>query len=207
MALVWRWDSAHQRSWAVSMKSASPDLVEGERGRRRRFWSEEEKRRIVAESEEPGASASVVAQRHGLNANLLFTWRRQLRDPPKLLPGEGVTLIPVTVASEPSASRGGSSRRCAGAMRGASSSSWPTSPPTRAAARARRSRLSRWKRSNASMRSSRSSATSTARAPKSGCACGARSRRLSSPPWSCGCVPSAPSSLVAPPSPRPSITC
>jgi transposase len=45
-------------------------------GRRRRLWSEEEKRRIVAETLEPGASVSVVARRHDLNANMLFTWRR-----------------------------------------------------------------------------------------------------------------------------------
>ncbi len=48
-------------------------------GRRRRTWSIEEKRRIVAETESPGASVSVVARRHDLNANLLFTWRRELR--------------------------------------------------------------------------------------------------------------------------------
>ena len=46
-------------------------------GRRRRFWSAEEKRRLVAESFMPGASVSKVAQRYGVNANLLFTWRRQ----------------------------------------------------------------------------------------------------------------------------------
>jgi transposase len=46
------------------------------RGQRRR-WSVEEKRRIVAESFEPGASVSVVARRHDLNANQLFTWRRR----------------------------------------------------------------------------------------------------------------------------------
>ena len=32
---------------------------------------------MVAESFTPGASVSKVAQRYGLNANLLFTWRRQ----------------------------------------------------------------------------------------------------------------------------------
>ena len=32
---------------------------------------------MVAESLAPGASASKVAQRYGVNANLLFTWRRQ----------------------------------------------------------------------------------------------------------------------------------
>jgi transposase len=57
----------------------------------------------VAEYGEPGASALVVAQRHGLNANLLFTWRRQLRGPSNLTPDQGVTLVPVSVASEPSA--------------------------------------------------------------------------------------------------------
>ena len=88
------------------MKSAAPDRVEEGRGRRRRSWTEEEKRRIVAEFGESGASASVVAQRHGLNANLLFTWRRQFRDLPNSAQAKGVTLIPVTVAPEPSAAAG-----------------------------------------------------------------------------------------------------
>ena len=44
----------------------------------RRSWSAEEKRRIVEESLRPGASVAVVARRHDLNANLLFTWRRQV---------------------------------------------------------------------------------------------------------------------------------
>ena len=44
---------------------------------RRRRRSEEERRRIVAESFEPGASVSVVARRHDINTNLLFTWRRR----------------------------------------------------------------------------------------------------------------------------------
>ncbi|RWN58575.1 MAG: hypothetical protein EOR99_33770 [Mesorhizobium sp.] len=30
-------------------------------------------------SYEPGASVSLVARRHDINANLLFTWRRQMR--------------------------------------------------------------------------------------------------------------------------------
>jgi transposase len=45
----------------------------------RRSWSADEKRRIVEESFRPGASVAVVARRHDLNANLLFTWRRQVR--------------------------------------------------------------------------------------------------------------------------------
>jgi transposase len=37
----------------------------------------EAKRRIVAEASAPGASVAEIARRHGLNANLLFSWRRQ----------------------------------------------------------------------------------------------------------------------------------
>ena len=74
---VWREVGAHERSWALSMK---PELTAGsweKRGaRRRRFWSSDAKRRMVAESVKLGASVSIVAQRYGANANVLFTWRR-----------------------------------------------------------------------------------------------------------------------------------
>ena len=87
------------------MKTAAPDLLESQ-ARRRRFWSDDEKRRFVSELEEPGASASIVAQRHGLNANLLFTWRRQFRRRSNLAQTDGVTLVRVSIAQEPSASAG-----------------------------------------------------------------------------------------------------
>ena len=48
--------------------------------RQRRRWSEAEKRRIVAESYQAGVSVSLVARRNDMNANLLFTWRRQYRE-------------------------------------------------------------------------------------------------------------------------------
>ena len=65
--------------------------------RRRRFWSSDEKRRMVAESLKPGASVAMVAQRNGVNANLLFTWRRQ--EAAAANGGaEPVKLVPVTVA-------------------------------------------------------------------------------------------------------------
>lgn len=47
--------------------------------RRRRSWSDNEKRRIVAETLCPGASVADIARRHGMNANLLFNWRRTAR--------------------------------------------------------------------------------------------------------------------------------
>ena len=47
-------------------------------GRRRR-WTDEEKARIVAESLDPGTTASAVARRYGLHVSQLFTWRQQLQ--------------------------------------------------------------------------------------------------------------------------------
>ena len=67
-------------------------------GRRRRSWSVDEKRRMVEESLEPGASMSVVARRHDVNANLLFSWRRQFQD--GLLMAE-TALVPVEISQPP----------------------------------------------------------------------------------------------------------
>lgn len=46
----------------------------------RRHRPLEEKVRIVRETLEPGASVSIVARRHDVNANLLFNWRRKYRE-------------------------------------------------------------------------------------------------------------------------------
>jgi transposase len=63
----------------IIMSISERDFVFSAKGRRRRRpWSEEEKRQILTEAAAPGASVSTVARRHDLNANLLFTWRRQL---------------------------------------------------------------------------------------------------------------------------------
>jgi transposase len=58
----------------------------------------EEKRRMVAESFAPGASVSKVAQRYGVNADLLFTWRRQEASSAAVGGVEPLKLLPVTVA-------------------------------------------------------------------------------------------------------------
>ena len=55
--------------------SRKGDEEPGERATRR-LWTLEEKLRIVAEASRPGASVAAVARKHGLNANLLFGWRR-----------------------------------------------------------------------------------------------------------------------------------
>ena len=49
----------------------------GRRKAQRRAYTLEEKRRIVGEASARGASVAEVARVHGLNANLVFTWRRQ----------------------------------------------------------------------------------------------------------------------------------
>ena len=45
----------------------------------RRQYSETLKRQMVAETQAPGASVSVVARRHDVNSNQLFRWRRPPR--------------------------------------------------------------------------------------------------------------------------------
>ena len=42
----------------------------------RRFRTVAEKQRIVQEMIESGCSGAEIARRHGVNANLIFTWRR-----------------------------------------------------------------------------------------------------------------------------------
>lgn len=69
--------------------------------RRRRVWSAEEKRRMVAETFAPGASVSVVARRHDVNANLLFTWRRQRRADGSLPTVATTGFVPAAIAAEP----------------------------------------------------------------------------------------------------------
>ena len=70
--------------------------------RRYRRWSEEAKRAICLETRAPGVSVAQVAQRHSLNANLIFKW---LRDP-RFAPGgmlEGAPIfLPVQLLHEDS---------------------------------------------------------------------------------------------------------
>lgn len=54
----------------------------------RRSWSEDFKRRVVAEAMQPGVSAAAIARRYGLNANLLFNWKRRYGTLDDFLPVE-----------------------------------------------------------------------------------------------------------------------
>jgi transposase len=67
-------------------------------GGKRRQWPDALKRQLVAETLELGASVSVVARRHDINANQLFKWRRELARPTPM-----AGLLPVAVMSEPAA--------------------------------------------------------------------------------------------------------
>jgi len=88
--------------------------------RRRRLWSADEKRVMLAESFAPGASVAQVAQRYGVNANLVFTWRRQLAAKAPAESVKALEFAPVTVVAEGAApeARGGDgdAARSAGRM-------------------------------------------------------------------------------------------
>jgi len=72
--------------------------------RKRHFWTTDEKRRIVDESLEDGVAVAEVARSHDLNANQLFTWRRQFGveaiDPKELAPILPVMIAPDVAAEE-----------------------------------------------------------------------------------------------------------
>ena len=68
--------------------------------RRRRDHSPELKRELVARSLVPGASVAAIALEAGINANLLFTWRRAHLEAMKAsTPSAQAVLVPVEVQS------------------------------------------------------------------------------------------------------------
>lgn len=69
--------------------------------KRNKRWPEPLKRQIVAETRMPGASVSLVARRHDVNANQVFKWRRLYDDS---LAEVEAAMVPVTVL--PSAASG-----------------------------------------------------------------------------------------------------
>ena len=63
---------------------------------RRRRWTTEEKVRIVDETYLPGNSVSIIARRHGISANQLFTWRRLMARGAFTVAGAGEEVAPVS---------------------------------------------------------------------------------------------------------------
>lgn len=69
---------------------------------RRRKHSVEFKQALVARSLEPGVSVAALAMDHGINANLLFGWRRgylraQARQTPSTASTSTAVLLPVSI--------------------------------------------------------------------------------------------------------------
>ncbi|WP_244144833.1 IS66-like element accessory protein TnpA [Paraburkholderia tuberum] len=60
-------------------------------------YDREFRRRLAAAACEPGASVAKLARDNGINANMLFTWRRRYREQ---LQAETTSLIPVAVVHE-----------------------------------------------------------------------------------------------------------
>lgn len=81
----------------------SPDMgMTDKLGRRsgpRRKYTIGEKRAMVAETRQAGASVPEVAQRHGVNANLLSVWRRLEKQGLLVEGGTSKALLPVKVAT------------------------------------------------------------------------------------------------------------
>jgi transposase len=73
---------------------------------KRRYRALEEKRRIVEETLGEGASVALVARTHGVNANLVFNWRR-LYQAGRLGGCDRAHLLPVKVTPESSPGRTG----------------------------------------------------------------------------------------------------
>ncbi|MBV8501914.1 MAG: transposase [Paucibacter sp.] len=70
--------------------------------RRRRNHSPELKRDLVERSLAPGASVAAIALEAGINANLLFTWRRARLDAARATPPSGdAVLLPVQLQAPP----------------------------------------------------------------------------------------------------------
>lgn len=66
---------------------APMELLTNSTGRRRnRQWPDEVKARIVAETLRPGATVGEVAERHGLKANHVSSWRTLARNGKLVLP-------------------------------------------------------------------------------------------------------------------------
>ena len=98
--------------------SARDALADGRPTRNRRQWSAEEKRQILAEASEPGASVALVARRHDLNANLLFTWRRAAGSAVSRSSEveRAVTFVPATIAADPAPPIAPTARAAVGRM-------------------------------------------------------------------------------------------
>jgi transposase len=80
------------------MDTSEQRTIETDTRVKRQRRSVEEKRQIVEETLGAGASVARVAQRHAINANQVFAWRKRYREG-RL--GKSSKLLPVTVSDIP----------------------------------------------------------------------------------------------------------
>jgi transposase len=82
----------------IKPKDASEGRSLDWRKKPRRTFTPEQRLAMVLECAQPDVSVAQIAQRNGINANLLFTWRK-LHGLGQLVPAnKPATLLPVTVA-------------------------------------------------------------------------------------------------------------
>ena len=74
-------------------------------GRKRRLWTTGEKRLIVAETRKAGASVSLVARRHDVNANMIFTWRREFDKQDRDRGAESASFVPALFSADKAVAR------------------------------------------------------------------------------------------------------
>ncbi len=73
-------------------------MMENGQEMRRRRYSEEHKAQVMRECEEPNASVAKVAMAHGINANLVNSWRkraRQVLETPNAAAARQPTFVPI----------------------------------------------------------------------------------------------------------------
>src|SRR5262249_10474855 len=97
----------------MAVQQSSP-TAGAKNARTRRFRSQQERRQIVEETLKPGASVSMVARSHDVNANQVFKWRKQYHEgrleiaPTSNRPNE---LLPVKISESLPKVRAAAARR------------------------------------------------------------------------------------------------
>src|SRR5262249_8129018 len=87
---------ASVRHTTVSMSNPTDRVEIITSVQRRRRWTASEKVRIVEETFEPGMTVSLVARRHGVAPNQLFTWRRLVVEGALTAAGSGEQVVPAS---------------------------------------------------------------------------------------------------------------
>src|SRR6516225_4021684 len=87
---------ASVRHTTVSMSNPADRVEIITSVQRRRRWTAAEKVRMVEETFEPGMTVSLVARRHGVAPNQLFTWRRLVVEGALTAAGSGEQVVPAS---------------------------------------------------------------------------------------------------------------